>query len=411
MKIRSINAREILDSRGNPTVEVKLVLESGLTTTASVASGASTGSKEAIELRDNDIKRYNGKGVLNAVDNVNNIISPALVGMEINQVEVDKKLISLDGTENKSKLGANAILGVSIASLKAIAKLENKEVYEYLSGGKIRFPIPMVNIINGGVHAPNDLKIQEFMIMPVVKTIKERVRVASEIFVNLKKILNDKKESTAVGDEGGYAPNLKNTKEALDLIILAIKQSGYTPGVDVFIALDCAASEFFNNSTKLYEIDNMTLSSENLIKYYLSLSKEYPIISIEDPFHEDDFDSFAKLTQLLGNKIMLVGDDFFVSNEKYLQRGINIKAGNSILLKPNQIGTISEFTKTILTAKKNGYKCVISHRSGETTDTILADLSIGFSTEFIKTGSMSRGERVCKYNRLMEIESKINKQW
>ncbi len=408
MKIKNIKAREILDSRGNPTVEVKLELENGIITKASVASGASTGSREAIELRDNDPKRFNGKGVLKAVNNVNNIIAPELIGTEINQVNIDKKLIALDGTDNKSKLGANAILGVSIASIKALAKLEGKEVYEYLSGGKIRMPIPMVNILNGGVHAPNDLKVQEFMIMPVVKTIKERVRVASEIFIKLKKILNSKNESTAVGDEGGYAPNLKNTKEALDLIVLAIKESGYTPGENVFIALDCAASEFFNKEKGLYEIDNMTLTNENLIKYYANLVKEYPIISIEDPFDEDDFTSFTKLTSLIGDKVMLVGDDFFVSNEKFLQKGIDNKAGNAVLLKPNQIGTISEFTKTILTAKKNGYKCVMSHRSGETTDTVLADLALGFSTEFIKTGSMSRGERICKYNRLMEIEDNLN---
>lgn len=407
MKIKEIKAREILDSRGNPTVEVKLILDNGITSVASVASGASTGSREAMELRDKDPNRYNGKGVLKAVANVNQIIAPALIGMEINQVEVDKKLIALDGTPNKSNLGANAILGVSIASIKALAKLEGKEIYEYLSGGKIRVPMPMVNIINGGVHAANDLKIQEFMILPVVPTVKERIRVASEIFMNLKKILEEKGDSTAVGDEGGYAPNLGNTKEALDLIVKAISVSGYKPGENVFIALDCAASEFYNKETEMYSIDNMNLSSENLIRYYVSIVNEYPIISIEDPFYEDDFNSLSKLTSLIGETVMLVGDDFFVSNENYLKQGIDMKAGNAVLLKPNQIGTISEFTKTILTAKKNGYKCVMSHRSGETTDTVLADLAIGFSTEFIKTGSMSRGERICKYNRLMEIEDNL----
>lgn len=408
MKIKNIKAREILDSRGNPTVEVHLELENGIKTVASVASGASTGSREAIELRDNDPKRFNKKGVLKAVDNVNSIIAPALIGMELNQVEVDKKMIALDGTENKSRLGANAILGVSMASIKALAILENKEIYEFLSGGKIRMPIPMVNIINGGVHAPNDLKIQEFMIMPVVKNIKERVRIASEIFMALKNILHERNESSAVGDEGGYAPNLANTKEALDLIMNAIERANYKAGEEVFIALDCAASEFYNKDTELYEIDNMTLSKDNLIKYYSSLVNEYPIISIEDPFYENDFESLTKFTKLVGDKLMLVGDDFFVSNEKYLKKAIDSKAGNAILLKPNQIGTITEFTKTILTAKKNGYKCIMSHRSGETTDTILADLAVGFSTEFIKTGSMSRGERVCKYNRLMEIEEKLS---
>lgn len=408
MKIKEIKAREILDSRSTPTIEVKLVLENGIKVYASVPSGASTGSREAIELRDNDPKRYHKKGVLKAVSNVNDIIAPALVGMQLNQVEIDKKMLELDGTLNKSKLGANAILGVSIASIKALALLDNKEVYEYLSGGKIRMPIPMVNIINGGVHAANSLNIQEFMIMPVVKFATERIRVASEIFNTLKIILTEKNEVTAVGDEGGYAPNLKNTKEALDLIVEAIKRSGYTPGVDVFIALDCAASEFYNKNTGLYEIDNMTLTSDNLVKYYSALIKEYPIKSIEDPFFEDDFESLSKLTSLIGDKVMLVGDDFFVSNEKYLVKGINEKAGNAILLKPNQIGTITEFTKTILTAKKNGYKCVMSHRSGETTDTVLADFAVGFSTEFIKTGSMSRGERICKYNRLMQIEDNLN---
>lgn len=404
MIIKDIKAREILDSRGNPTIEVKMTLENGICEVASVPSGASTGSKEAIELRDNDPRRYHGKGVLKAVDNVNNIIKPALVGKEIDQVSVDKTLLSLDGTENKSKLGANAMLGVSLASIKCLAKLADKDIYEYLTNGKIGMPVPMINIINGGAHAFNELKIQEFMILPVVKTIKERVRVASEIFITLKQILNNKGYNTAVGDEGGYAPNIKTSKEALDLILTAIKDSGYVPGKDVFVALDCAASEFYDESTKMYVLDRMTLSADHLMQYYVSLTNEYPILSIEDPFHESDFESFAKLTEEIGDKVMLVGDDFFVSNEKYLKEGIEKKAGNAILLKPNQIGTVSEFTRTILIAKKNGYKCVMSHRSGETTDTILADLAVGFNTEFIKTGSMSRGERICKYNRLMEIE-------
>ena len=404
MKIKSIKAREILDSRGNPTVEVKMTLENGMFSKASVASGASTGSREAIELRDNDSKRYNGKGVLNAVNNVNNIIANYLVGKELNQVQIDKVLIGLDGTNNKSKLGANATLGVSIASIKLLAMLEGKEVYEYLSGGKIRMPLLMVNIINGGKHAFNSLKIQEFMIVPVVKGVKERVRISSEIFHNLKKILEESNQSTAVGDEGGFAPNLNNTKEALDLIMNAIKVSGFIPGKEVFIALDCAASEFYNKEKDYYEIDNMTLTKDNLLKYYLSLEKEYPIISIEDPFNESDFESLEKLTKLVGKNIMVIGDDYFVSNSKYLEYAISKKSGNAILLKPNQIGTITEFTKTILLAKKNNYKCIMSHRSGETTDDVLADFAVGFATEFIKTGSMSRGERIAKYNRLMEIE-------
>ncbi len=409
MIIKDIIAREILDSRGNPTVEVKMLLENGICEVAKVPSGASTGSKEALELRDNDKNRYHGKGVLKAVDNVNNIIKPALVGKKIHQVEVDKTLLELDGTPNKSKLGANAMLGVSIASIKCLAKLENKEVYEFLSGGKISMPLTMVNIVNGGRHASSGLKIQEFMIMPTIKHAKERIRAASEIFHCLKTILEEKGLNTAVGDEGGFAPSLKDSFECLDLIMQAITKAGYKPYEEVYIALDCAASEFYNKDSKKYEIDNLELSSDDLIKYYIELVKKYPIISIEDPFEENDFESLAVLTKLLGNKIMLVGDDFFVSNEKYLLEGISKEAGNAILLKPNQIGTISEFTKTIVTAKKNGYKCIMSHRSGETMDSVLADLAVGYNTSFLKTGSMSRGERICKYNRLMEIEERLTK--
>ncbi len=410
MLIKDIIAREILDSRGNPTIEVKMILENGICEVAKVPSGASTGSKEALELRDNDKSRYSGKGVLKAVDNVNNIIKSSLVGKELNQITVDKTLLELDGTNNKSTLGANAMLGVSIASIKCLAKLENKEVYEFLSNGKLNIPIPMINIINGGVHSSNKLAIQEFMIVPVIKSIKERVRAGSEIFHTLGKLLKEKNHSTAVGDEGGYAPELANTIEALNLIMKAISLSGYNPGKEVYIALDCAASEFYNKNTQKYEIDELELSADDLIKYYMTLVGEYPILSIEDPLAEDDMESLAVLTKLIGNKIMLVGDDFFVSNEKYLNEGIEKQAGNSILLKPNQIGTISEFTKTIVTAKKNGYKCIMSHRSGETEDNVLADFAVGFATEFIKTGSMSRSERICKYNRLMEIEDNLLKK-
>ncbi len=408
MKIKDIIGREILDSRGNPTVEVKMILENGISAVAGVPSGASTGTKEAIELRDQDKSRYDGKGVLKAVSNVNNIIKPALIGKEINQIEVDRTLIALDGTKNKSKLGANAMLGVSIASLKCLAKLNNKDVYEYLSGGKINIPIPMVNILNGGAHATNGVEIQEFMIMPVVKTIKERIKVASEIFHALKKLLKENNLETSVGDEGGYAPKVRSTKEALDFIMKSIKNAGYEPGKDVFLALDCAASEFYNEEKKVYTIDKKEITANELISYYTNLISEYPIISIEDPFNESDFDSLAKLTEITENKIMIVGDDYFVSNEKHLMEGIEKRAGNSILLKPNQIGTITEFSKTIVTAKKNGYKCVMSHRSGETTDDVLADFAVGYASEFIKTGSMSRGERICKYNRLMEIEEKLS---
>lgn len=409
MKIKDISAREILDSRGNPTIEVCMELENGIKSVASVPSGASTGSKEALELRDGDENRFAGKGVLKAVSNVNNIIRYNLVGMEANMLDVDNKMIQLDSTENKSKLGANAMLGVSIACLKCLAKLNNKEVYEYISNGSVSMPLIMVNILNGGVHAGNGLSIQEFMIVPVVKKLKERVRVAAEIFHKLKEILKQKGYSVGVGDEGGYAPHIHDTHQALNLIMLAIKESGYIAGKEVFIALDAAASEFYNEENKMYNIDDLSLDADGLIRYYIDLVKKYPIISIEDPFFENDFESFGVLTKLIGQKVMLVGDDYFVTNSKYLEQGIKQEAGNAILLKLNQIGTVSEMTKTIILAKKNNYKCIISHRSGETMDTTIADLAVGFPTEFIKTGSMSRGERIAKYNRLMEIEQKLEK--
>ncbi len=406
-KIIDLIGREILDSRGNPTVEAKLVLDNGITAVARVPSGASTGSKEALELRDNDKKRYHGKGVLKAVSNINTIIKDNLVGKELEQVMIDKLLISLDGTENKSNLGANATLAVSLASIKASAKSEHKELYAYLSGGHISMPLPMVNIINGGVHADNNLDIQEFMIVPAVKKMTKRIEIASEIFHTLKDILKSQNLATSVGDEGGFAPNLEYNALALDLIMEAIKKSGYTPGVDVFIAIDVAASEIYDKNTKTYKIDKQNLTSDELIKYYITLVNKYPIISIEDPFEENDFESLAVLTKFIGEKIMLVGDDYFVTNTKYLEKGIELKAGNAILLKANQIGTVTEMIKTILLARKNGFKMIISHRSGETTDTFIADFAVGLSIPFIKTGSISRGERICKYNRLMEIENEL----
>lgn len=405
-KITNLIGREILDSRGNPTVEATIYLDNGITATASVPSGASTGSKEALELRDND-KRYHGKGVLKAVNNINTIIKDNLVGKELEQVMIDKLLISLDGTENKSNLGANATLAVSLASVKASAKLEGKELYAYLSGGRVSMPLPMVNIINGGMHADNNLDIQEFMIVPTVKGMASRVRVASEVFHTLKNILKSQGLVTSVGDEGGFAPNLEYNNLALDLIMEAIEKSGYTPGVDVFIALDVAASELYNKEKKTYKIDKKDLTSDELIKYYIALVNKYPIISIEDPFEENDFESLAILTKFIGERIMLVGDDYFVTNAKYLEKGINLKAGNAILLKANQIGTITEMIKTIILARKNNYKMIISHRSGETEDTFIADFAVGLSIPFIKTGSMSRGERIAKYNRLMKIESDL----
>lgn len=409
MLIKEVHAREILDSRGNPTVEVDMTLDNNITRTASVPSGASTGSREALELRDNDKKRYNGKGVLNAVRNVNEVIRPALLGKHADQASVDKLLIELDGTENKSKLGANAMLGVSLACLKCLAASENKELYEYVSGKSVSLPVPMINIINGGKHAVNNIDIQEFMIVPVVKTMHERIRAGAEVFHELKKLLVKNNFNVGVGDEGGFAPNLDNNAMALEFIVEAIKKAGYKPGEDIFIALDVAASETYNKETKTYSIDGRNLTSKELIAYYQELLKRYPILSIEDPFFEDDFDTLKEFTALVGDKIMIVGDDYFVTNEKYLQKGIDMHAGNAILLKANQIGTVTEMTKTILLAKKHNYKTIISHRSGETEDTFIADLAVGMSIPFIKTGSMCRGERIAKYNRLLRIEEKIKK--
>ena len=405
MKIKEIKAREILDSRSNPTLEVTMVLENGVEATSSVPSGASTGSKEALELRDND-ERYHGKGVLKAVRNVNEIIFPALYNMDLNIKNVDKKMLELDGTENKSKLGANAILGVSLCALKCLAKLEGKELFEFVSTGKFNMPVPMINVINGGKHADNNLDIQEFMLVPVQKEEKERIRCASEIFTTLKSILKGYHLSTGVGDEGGFAPDLKNNEEALMILVKAITESGYTPGTDVFFALDVAASELYDGNS--YLVDGKKLSKEELFDYYVDLIKKYPIISIEDPFEENDYESFSKLTKYFNGKIMIVGDDLFVSQKKYLEKGIELGAGNAILLKANQVGSVTEFLDTIYTAKKNGYKTIISHRSGETMDTFIADLGVGLNLDFIKTGSVSRGERICKYNRLMEIEDKLN---
>ncbi len=409
MLIKNIYAREILDSRGNPTIEVDMTLDNGVKCTASVPSGASTGKREALELRDNDMKRYEGKGVLKAVANVNNIIRPALLGKKADQLYIDNILLELDGTANKSKLGANAILAVSLACLKCLAKSSNKELYEYVSSKSVSMPIPMINIINGGAHAVNNIDIQEFMIMPVVKGMKERIRVASEIFHQLKHLLAINNYAVGVGDEGGFAPNLDNNAMALEFIMEAIKKAGYKPGEEVFIALDIAASELYDENTNKYKLDGREFTSDELIRYYEKLINTYPILSIEDPFDEDDFESLAKFTKLVGKRIMVVGDDYFVTNEKYLQKGIEMQAGNAVLLKANQIGTISEMTKTIILAKKNNYKTIISHRSGETEDTFIADLAVGMAIPFIKTGSMCRGERIAKYNRLIRIEEKLNK--
>ncbi len=409
MNIKDVHAREILDSRGNPTIEVEMVLANNITCTASVPSGASTGSKEALELRDNDQSRYFGKGVLKAVENVNTIIRNALIGQKLDQVNVDKILLKLDGTTNKSRLGANATLAVSLACLKCLAKLQNKELYEYVTYGKVSLPIPMVNILNGGAHADNRLDVQEFMIVPIMKGEARRIQASSEIYHTLKGILKKRGLSTGVGDEGGFAPNLSRTTEALDVILDAINEANYHPGKDVLIALDIAASVLYDKERNIYHLDGSQFSANDLIKFYMELIRNYPIISIEDPFEENDLESLAVLTKLVGDKIMIVGDDHFCTNASLLEAGIKLNAGNAILLKANQIGTISEMTKTIMMAKKNNYKTIISHRSGETEDTFIADLAVGFGIPFIKTGSVCRGERIAKYNRLMRIEERLNK--
>ncbi len=402
MKITNLYAREILDSRGNPTVECELTTEN-FTVRASVPSGASTGSNEALELRDGD-SRYHGKGVTKAVNNVNTIIKNALIGKELNQKVLDNLLLELDGTKNKTNLGANAILSVSLCIMKAIAKSQNKDIYE-LFDGPYTMPYPMMNIINGGVHATSSLEIQEFMIVPNQSTFKERLRCGAEVFQTLKSILKQNGFSTSVGDEGGFAPTFKTIEEALDYIILAIKESGYIPGKDVNLALDAAASEFYKDGK--YTINKKELTKEELINYYIKLTETYPIISIEDAFSEDDIDSIKKLTELIGNKIMLVGDDYFVTNIEYLQKGITEKYNNAILLKANQIGTITEMLETIKLAKNSGFKTIISHRSGETEDTFISQMAVGLNLGYIKTGSLCRGERIAKYNELLRIEEKV----
>lgn len=402
MKITNLYAREILDSRGNPTVECELTTES-FTVRASVPSGASTGTNEALELRDGD-SRYHGKGVTKAVNNVNTIIKNALIGKELNQKVLDNLLLELDGTKNKTNLGANAILSVSLCIMKALAKSQSKDIYE-LFDGPYTMPYPMMNIINGGVHATSSLEIQEFMIVPNQSTFKERLRCGAEVFQTLKSILKQNGFSTSVGDEGGFAPTFKTIEEALDYIMLAIKESGYIPGKDVNLALDAAASEFYKDGK--YTINKKELTKEELINYYIKLTETYPIISIEDAFSEDDIDSIKKLTELIGNKIMLVGDDYFVTNIEYLQKGITEKYNNAILLKANQIGTITEMLETIKLAKNAGFKTIISHRSGETEDTFISQMAVGLNLGYIKTGSLCRGERIAKYNELLRIEEKV----
>jgi len=406
LKIKDIHAREVLDSRGNPTVEVDVILEDNTLGRAIVPSGASTGEREALELRDQD-ERFMGKGVMKAVNNVNTIIRDRLIGLDaLNQELIDNTMLLLDGTKNKNVLGANAILGVSLANLKAAANSQNIPLYRYVGNGE-KSPVPMMNIINGGAHADNNLDFQEYMIIPQRDNIKERVRVGAEVFHILKKVLKEKGYNTNVGDEGGFAPNLQSNEEGFKVIIEAIERAGYTPGVDVKIAIDVAASEFYEDGK--YHVDGKELTTLELINFYEELVNKYPIISIEDPVDENDWEGFTLITERLGNKIQLVGDDLFVTNIECLQKGIDLHAGNAILLKLNQIGTYTETIKTIELAKLHNYNTVISHRSGETEDTTIADLAVGLNLGQIKTGSMSRTDRICKYNQLIRIEEELTK--
>lgn len=409
-EIYAINAREILDSRGNPTIEVDVELETGALGRAAVPSGASTGEYEAVELRDGDQDRYLGKGVLQAVINVNEIIAPELIGMEsANQVQIDQAMLEIDGTANKQKLGANAILGVSLACARATAIEFDMPLYRYLGGTNAKvLPVPMANIINGGKHADNNVDLQEFMIMPLgAESFREALRMNTEVFHALKTYLKKNNHPTAVGDEGGFAPNLKSNEEALQVIMKAIDLAGYRPGEDIFIALDPASSEFYHNGKYHLKAENKALTSEEMIDYYANLIAKYPIISIEDGLAEDDWKGWQKMTEKLGHKIQIVGDDLFVTNVERLKRGISEKAANSVLIKLNQIGTLTETLDTINSAKNANFTNVISHRSGETEDSFISDLAVAVNAGQIKTGSLCRSERIAKYNQLLRIEEDL----
>jgi enolase len=408
MRIIDIKAREIIDSRGNPTIEAECLLESGIMGRAAVPSGASTGTREALELRDNDKKRYNGKGVLTAVNNVNNIIGQEITGKNcLDQRLIDITMCELDGTENKSKLGANAILAVSMAAARAASKYLNIPLYRYLGGANAcQLPVPLCNILNGGEHADNNLDIQEYMIAPLgLPNFREAIRAASEVFHALKKILSEKGYATSVGDEGGFAPNLSTNEEALGLILKAIEKAGYKAGKEVAIALDSAASEFYKD--KSYKFGGKSLSEEDMITVYKKWVDKYPIISIEDGLSEADWEGWEKLTKKLGDKIQIVGDDLFVTNTSIIQKGIDRNVSNSVLIKLNQIGTVTETIEAIQMAKNNGWTAVVSHRSGETADTFISHLAVGLNTGQIKTGSLSRSERLEKYNELLRIEEEL----
>ena len=412
--IEYVEAREILDSRGNPTVEVEVFLEDGSTGRAAVPSGASTGDYEAVELRDGDKSRYLGKGVLKAVENVNNVIGPEIQGMDaLEQVKLDRVMIDLDGTENKAKLGANGILGVSMATARAAADYLDIPLYKYLGSFHSNLlPVPMANIINGGKHSDNKIDFQEFMVMPVcAESVREAIRWTAEVFHNLKKLLHDAGKNTAVGDEGGFAPDIAN-EEALDYIMKAIEKAGYRPGEQMAIALDSASSELFGEGDKKgYKFwksnPGKLFTADEMIELYTRWVNKYPIISLEDPLDQDDWDGYVKLTKSLGDRVQIVGDDFFVTNTKRLEKGIGLGACNSILIKVNQIGTITETYEAVEMAKRAGYTAVVSHRSGETEDSFIADLVVALETGQIKTGSMSRTDRICKYNQLMRIEDEL----
>ena len=419
-KIKQVTGREILDSRGNPTVEVDIVLDNGATGRAAVPSGASTGEREALELRDGDKKRYLGKGVLKAVANINDTIAPAIIGMEVSeQQKIDEKMINMDGTPSKEKLGANAILGVSLACARAAAGDKAMPLYEYirqkydLKLNDYIMPVPLMNILNGGAHADNNVDLQEFMIAPVgANSFREAIRMGAEVFHNLKSVLKKKNYATSVGDEGGFAPNLQSNEEALQVITEAIKNAGYQSGKDVLFALDVAASELYSDGkyTLEGEKENQVKTSEQLVSYYEGLLKKYPIVSIEDGLSEKDWGGWKVLTDKLGKQTQLIGDDIFVTNTKIFSEGIKKGIGNSILIKVNQIGSLSETVAAVLMAYKAGYTAVISHRSGETEDTFIADLAVALNTGQIKTGSASRTDRVCKYNQLMRIEEKLGQK-
>lgn len=411
--IESVHARQILDSRGNPTIEVDVMTESGAFGRAAVPSGASTGTHEAVELRDGDKKKYVGKGVLKAVDNVNKKIAEEIVGLPVyEQNLIDKIMIELDGTPNKGKLGANAILGVSLAVAKAAAMEVGQPLYRYIGGVSANtLPVPMMNILNGGSHADNSIDFQEFMVMPVkAASFSEALRMGTEVFHTLKKVLHDQGLSTNVGDEGGFAPNIKSNEEAIEVVLKAIEKAGFKPGEDIFIAMDAAVSEFYDAKTKLYTFHKSSgkkLKSEEMVAYWASWAKKYPIISIEDGMAEDDWDGWAKLTEKIGDKVQLVGDDLFVTNVKRLQDGIDKNVANSILIKVNQIGSLSETIAAVNLAKQNAYKSIMSHRSGETEDSTIADLAVALNTGQIKTGSASRSDRMAKYNQLIRIEEEL----